>query len=95
MRPSSFLWWLAQYEIANPIKLVKVVPLKIQLGLINTNIPGLPRRKPQQIRSNLEIAQITEVDQCYPQVAETLANINLLHPEYVDHLLLKTKTVLV
>ena len=62
-------------------------PPKIQLGLISTNIPGLPIRILTQIPNNLEIAQITQAAQCHPQVAETPAHNNLLYPEHVDQLL--------
>ena len=77
-----------QYKITSPHKLVKVGHLKIQLGLIDTNIPKSSRRNPTHLPSNLEITQITEAAQCYPIVAKTLAYINLLHLNHVDQLLL-------
>jgi len=92
--PYPSLW---QFEIANPHKLVMVGPPRMQLGLIDTNIHGLPNRDPIQTPSNLEIAQITEAAKRNrnPKVAETLAYINLLHPERVVQQLRKTNTVMV
>ena len=92
--PYPSLW---QFEIANPHKLVMVGPPRMQLGLIDTNIHGLPNRDPIQTPSNLEIAQITEAAKRNrnPKVAETLAYINLLHPDRVVQQLRKTNTVMV
>ena len=92
--PYPSLW---QFEIANPHKLVMVGPPRMQLGLIDANIHGLPNRDPIQTPSNLEIAQITEAAKRdrNPKVAETLAYINLLHPDRVVQQLRKTNTVMV
>ena len=74
---------LAIYLEDNPRQLVNVGHLKIQLGLIDTNIPRLKTREPTRQLSNLEIDQIIQASSYYPKVAETLALINLVIPEAV------------
>ena len=45
--------------------------------------------------SNLEIDQIISASKSYPQIAETLALINLTHPEQVENVIWTTETVMV
>ena len=84
-----------QYLENNPCKLHWVGAPKIQTGQIDTNIPGLPEQKPTPNPSNLEIDQIISASKCYPQIAETLALTNLIHPEQVDDVIWKNETVMV
>ena len=56
---------------------------KIQLGLIDTNIPCLKTREPKRQPSNLEIDQIVQALSYYPKVAELFALVNLVMPETV------------
>ena len=84
-----------QYLENNPCKLHWVGDPKIQTGQIDTNIPGLPEQKPTPNPSNLEIDQIISASKCYPQIAETLALTNLIHPEQVDDVIWKNETVMV
>ena len=72
-----------QYLENSPRKLVNVGHPKIQLGLIDTNIPCLKTREPSRQPSNLEIEQILQASSNYPKVAETFALINLVIPEAV------------
>ena len=51
---------------------------KIQLGLVDTNIPGIETRDPTKTPSNLEINQIIEASSFYQKVAENFAYINLI-----------------
>ena len=72
-----------QYLEDNPRQLVNVGHPKIQLGLIDTNIPCLKTRELTRQPSNLEIDQIVQASSHYPKVAETLALVNLVIPEAV------------
>ena len=67
---------------------------KIQLGLIDTNIPRLKTREPTRQPSNLEIDQIVQALSYYPKVAETLALINLVIPEAVGKGLGRNKAMM-
>ena len=68
---------------------------QIQLGRVDTSIPGFISRKPTPTPSNLEIAQITQASKIYPQVAEVFAFINLVHPKPVGTVLWTSDTVMV
>ena len=82
-----------QYLENNPKKLTWVGLPKIQLGLVDLDIPNFPERNPTQTPSNLEIDQIIQASLLYPKVAETFAFINLVHPTPVGNVLWKTKIV--
>ena len=85
-----------QYLEDNLCKLTWVGDPKIQTGQIDTNIPGLPKQKLTPNPSNLEIIdQIISASKSYPQIAETLALINLTHPEQVENVIWTTETVMV
>ena len=76
-----------QYLKSNPSKLVFVGDPKIQLGLVDRNIPGIETRDPTNTPSNLEISQIIEASSIYPKVAETFAYINLVYPNPVGKII--------
>ena len=84
-----------QYLESDPSTLVWVGHPQIQLGLVDTSIPGFISRKPTPTPSNLEIAQITQASKIYPQVAEVFALINLVYPETVGNVLWTSDTVMV
>ena len=84
-----------QYLESDPSTLVWVGHPQIQLGLVDTSIPGFISRKPTPTPSNLEIAQITQASKIYPQVAEVFAFINLVYPETVGNVLWTSDTVMV
>ena len=67
---------------------------KIQLGLIDTNIPCLKTRELTRQPSNLEIDQIIQASSHYPKVAETLALVNLVIPEAVGKGLGRNKAMM-
>ena len=75
--------------------LVKVGLPKLQLGLIDTNIPRLKTRNPTQIPSNLKIVQIIQEAHRSQKVAETFAYINLLYPKRIDQHIWKAQTFMV
>ena len=78
-----------QYLESNPSKLVFVGDPKIQLGLVDTNIPGIETREPAKTPSNLELNQIVEASSFYPKVAEMFAFVNLVFPTQVGKILWK------
>ena len=78
-----------QYLESNPSKLVFVGDPKIQLGLVDTNIPGVETRDPAKTPSNLELNQIVEASSFYPKVAEMFAFVNLVFPTQVGKIIWK------